>query len=456
MVFLYFICPPKVQWPFLLIASYIFYLYADPRLILFLLTTTVSSFLAGRVLGYLNKKDTAQSKAYKKKIVLILALVLNLGILFLLKYYNFCALLGNEVLANFHLSMQIPELSLVLPIGISFYTFQALSYVIDVYRREVPPQHDLFSLALYVSMFPQLIAGPIVRYHDVNVQLAVRKHSFAQFSEGISRFLFGLSKKVLLSNVFAQIADGVFKYAPNELSAAGAWMGAIGYTLQIYFDFSGYSDMAIGLGKMFGFEFLENFNYPYISKSVTEFWRRWHISLSTWFRDYVYIPLGGNRCSPARHIFNLLAVWTLTGFWHGANWTFMAWGLYFGVLLILEKKFLAEWITRLPSVLQHLYALFFIVIGWVFFRSDSMGLAVQYLGSMFTSTVPLNRFVIEYLLRFWPYLLFGVVLSAPVFPRLKSTRIWRVLEFPVLAVLFTLCLMRLLASSYNPFIYFRF
>ena len=233
-------------------------------------------------------------------------------------------------------------------------------------------------------------------------------------------------------------------------------MGAIGYTLQIYFDFSGYSDMAIGLGKMFGFEFLENFNYPYISKSVTEFWRRWHISLSTWFRDYVYIPLGGNRCSPARHIINLLAVWTLTGFWHGANWTFMAWGLYFGVLPILEKKFLAGWITRLPSVLQHLYALFFIVIGWVFFRSDSMGLAVQYLGSMFTSTVPLNRFVIEYLLRFWPYLLFGVVLSVPVFPRLKSTRIWRVLEFPVLAVLFTLCLMRLLASSYNPFIYFRF
>ena len=343
-----------------------------------------------------------------------------------------------------------------MPIGISFYTFQALSYVIDVYRREVPPQHDPFSLALYVSMFPQLIAGPIVRYHDVNVQLAVRKHSFAQFSEGISRFLFGLSKKVLLSNVFAQIADGVFKYAPSELSAAGAWMGAIGYTLQIYFDFSGYSDMAIGLGKMFGFEFLENFNYPYISKSVTEFWRRWHISLSTWFRDYVYIPLGGNRCSPARHIFNLLAVWTLTGFWHGANWTFMAWGLYFGMLLILEKKFLAGWITRLPSVLQHLYALFFIVIGWVFFRSDSMGLAVQYLGSMFTSTVPLNRFVIEYLLRFWPYLLFGVVLSAPVFPHLKSTRIWRVLEFPVLAVLFTLCLMRLLASSYNPFIYFRF
>ena len=442
-LFCYYIVPQKfirVRNAVLLLFSLFFYFYGEPRLIGMLIFSILMNYLFG-----LSMRST-----YRKPL-LILCVIANLSLLGVFKYLNFFISTADSL---FGLGIPVPDI--VMPIGISFYTFQALSYVIDVYRREVPPQHDLFSLALYVSMFPQLIAGPIVRYHDVNVQLAVRKHSFAQFSEGISRFLFGLSKKVLLSNVFAQIADGVFKYAPNELSAAGAWMGAIGYTLQIYFDFSGYSDMAIGLGKMFGFEFLENFNYPYISKSVTEFWRRWHISLSTWFRDYVYIPLGGNRCSPARHIFNLLAVWTLTGFWHGANWTFMAWGLYFGVLLILEKKFLAEWITRLPSVLQHLYALFFIVIGWVFFRSDSMGLAVQYLGSMFTSTVPLNRFVIEYLLRFWPYLLFGVVLSAPVFPRLKSTRIWRVLEFPVLAVLFTLCLMRLLASSYNPFIYFRF
>ena len=343
-----------------------------------------------------------------------------------------------------------------MPIGISFYTFQALSYVIDVYRREVPPQHDPFSLALYVSMFPQLIAGPIVRYHDVNEQLAVRSHSVAQFSDGISRFVFGLSKKVLLSNVFAQIADGIFAYQPAELSTAAAWLGAIGYTLQIYFDFSGYSDMAIGLGKMFGFTFLENFNYPYISRSVTEFWRRWHISLSTWFRDYVYIPLGGNRCSPARHICNLLVVWTLTGFWHGANWTFMAWGLYFGILLILEKKFLSRLIERLPMILRHVYALFFIIIGWVFFRSDSMNLAMQYIGRMFSSNVPVNGFVTEYLIRFWPYLLFGVVLSAPVFQRLTNTRAWRVLEIPILGILGLLCVMSLLASSYNPFIYFRF
>lgn len=406
-LFCYYIVPQKfirARNAVLLLFSLFFYFYGEPRLIGILIFSILMNYLFG-----LSMRST-----YRKPL-LILCVIANLSLLGVFKYLNFFISTADSL---FGLGIPVPDI--VMPIGISFYTFQALSYVIDVYRREVPPQHNPFSLALYVSMFPQLIAGPIVRYHDVNVQLAVRKHSFAQFSEGISRFLFGLSKKVLLSNVFAQIADGVFKYAPNELSAAGAWMGAIGYTLQIYFDFSGYSDMAIGLGKMFGFAFLENFNYPYISKSVTEFWRRWHISLSTWFRDYVYIPLGGNRCSPARHIFNLLAVWTLTGFWHGANWTFMAWGLYFGVLLILEKKFLAGLVTRLPSVLQHVYALFFIVIGWVFFRSDSMGLAVQYIGSMFTSGVPLNRFVIEYLVRFWPYLLFGVVLSVPIFPRCRA------------------------------------
>lgn len=345
-LFCYYIVPQKfirVRNAVLLLFSLFFYFYGEPRLIGMLIFSILMNYLFG-----LSMRST-----YRKPL-LILCVIANLSLLGVFKYLNFFISTADSLLG-----LSIPVTGIVMPIGISFYTFQALSYVIDVYRREVPPQHDPFSLALYVSMFPQLIAGPIVRYHDVNVQLAVRKHSFAQFSEGISRFLSGLSKKVLLSNVFAQIADGVFKYAPNELSAAGAWMGAIGYTLQIYFDFSGYSDMAIGLGKMFGFEFLENFNYPYISKSVTEFWRRWHISLSTWFRDYVYIPLGGNRCSPARHIFNLLAVWTLTGFWHGANWTFMAWGLYFGVLLILEKKFLAGRIARLPSVLQHVYALFF-------------------------------------------------------------------------------------------------
>lgn len=442
-LFCYYIVPTRfirARNMVLLLFSLFFYFYGEPKLIIMLVLSILMNYLFG----------LSMRSRYRKSL-LIFCITANLTLLGVFKYLNFFIRTADGLLG-----LNIQLTSIVMPIGISFYTFQALSYVIDVYRREVPPQHDPFSLALYVSMFPQLIAGPIVRYHDVNEQLAVRSHSVAQFSDGISRFVFGLSKKVLLSNVFAQIADGIFAYQPAELSTAAAWLGAIGYTLQIYFDFSGYSDMAIGLGKMFGFTFLENFNYPYISRSVTEFWRRWHISLSTWFRDYVYIPLGGNRCSPARHICNLLVVWTLTGFWHGANWTFMAWGLYFGILLTLEKKFLSRLIERLPMILRHVYALFFIIIGWVFFRSDSMNLAMQYIGRMFSSNVPVNGFVTEYLIRFWPYLLFGVVLSAPVFPRLTNTRAWRVLEIPILGILGLLCVMSLLASSYNPFIYFRF
>lgn len=442
-LFCYYIVPTRfirARNMVLLLFSLFFYFYGEPKLIIMLVLSILMNYLFG----------LSMRSRYRKSL-LIFCITANLTLLGVFKYLNFFIRTADGLLG-----LNIQLTSIVMPIGISFYTFQALSYVIDVYRREVPPQHDPFSLALYVSMFPQLIVGPIVRYHDVNEQLAVRSHSVAQFSDGISRFVFGLSKKVLLSNVFAQIADGIFAYQPAELSTAAAWLGAIGYTLQIYFDFSGYSDMAIGLGKMFGFTFLENFNYPYISRSVTEFWRRWHISLSTWFRDYVYIPLGGNRCSPARHICNLLVVWTLTGFWHGANWTFMAWGLYFGILLILEKKFLSRLIERLPMILRHVYALFFIIIGWVFFRSDSMNLAMQYIGRMFSSNVPVNGFVTEYLIRFWPYLLFGVVLSAPVFPRLTNTRAWRVLEIPILGILGLLCVMSLLASSYNPFIYFRF
>ena len=442
-LFCYYIVPTRfirARNMVLLLFSLFFYFYGEPKLIIMLVLSILMNYLFG----------LSMRSRYRKSL-LIFCITANLTLLGVFKYLNFFIRTADGLLG-----LNIQLTSIVMPIGISFYTFQALSYVIDVYRREVPPQHDPFSLALYVSMFPQLIAGPIVRYHDVNEQLAVRSHSVAQFSDGISRFVFGLSKKVLLSNVFAQIADGIFAYQPAELSTAAAWLGAIGYTLQIYFDFSGYSDMAIGLGKMFGFTFLENFNYPYISRSVTEFWRRWHISLSTWFRDYVYIPLGGNRCSPARHICNLLVVWTLTGFWHGANWTFMAWGLYFGILLILEKKFLSRLIERLPMILRHVYALFFIIIGWVFFRSDSMNLAMQYIVRMFSSNVPVNGFVTEYLIRFWPYLLFGVVLSAPVFPRLTNTRAWRVLEIPILGILGLLCVMSLLASSYNPFIYFRF
>lgn len=440
---LYFLVPGWLKNTVLLLSSLFFYAWGEPRFVVFM----VIAIVQGYVFGLLAEKFRDRPK--RAKLCLWASAVVSLGLLGYCKYADFF-ISGFNTLTG----LSLPLLHVALPIGISFYTFQILSYVIDVYRGDVTAQRNLIDLAAYVAMFPQLIAGPIVRYADIAPQLKHRTHTLADAAYGARRFILGLSKKVLLANVLYELISA-YKSAAN-VSVLFVWLYAAAYVLHLYFDFSGYSDMAIGLGRIFGFHFIENFNYPYISASVTEFWRRWHMSLGSWFRDYVYIPLGGNRCSPARHIFNLLAVWTLTGFWHGANWTFMAWGLYFGMLLILEKKFLAGWITRLPSVLQHLYALFFIVIGWVFFRSDSMGLAVQYLGSMFTSTVPLNRFVIEYLLRFWPYLLFGVVLSAPVFPRLKSTRIWRVLEFPMLAVLFTLCLMRLLASSYNPFIYFRF
>ena len=441
---LYYLIPKRCTAArnlFLTGASLLFYAWGEPRFVLVMLLVIVSSWLFAR-------KIEASAKSARKGFLLA-AVSVDLTVLFVFKYLGFFTENLNRLPF-----VRLPVPQITLPIGISFFTFQAISYVVDVYRGEAA-QKSLWDVMLYIAFFPQLIAGPIVRYSDFADQIHNRQESLQNWNRGGYRFAIGLGKKVILSNNLAYVADAAFSSVGN-LSFSMAWIGAVGYSLQLYFDFSGYSDMAIGLGQMFGFHFLENFNYPFISRSITELWRRWHISLGSWFRDYVYIPLGGNRCSPARHIFNLLAVWTLTGFWHGANWTFMAWGLYFGVLLILEKKFLAGWIARLPSVLQHLYALFFIVIGWVFFRSDSMGLAVQYLGSMFTSTVPLNRFVIEYLLRFWPYLLFGVVLSAPVFPRLKATRVWRVLEFPVLAVLLTLCMMRLLASSYNPFIYFRF
>ena len=430
---------------FVTLFSYYFYYKSSGTYFFLLAIVTVSDFFIARLM----ERATVR---WQRKTWVAVSLLINLGLLCYFKYTNFlCGFFASLTGGTF------TAMDIFLPVGISFFTFQSLSYTIDVYRKEITPLTNLLDYAFYVSFFPQLVAGPIVRARDFIPQ--IRRPLFVSkemFGKGIFLIVSGLFKKAVISDYISiNFVERIFDN-PTLYSGVENLMGVYGYALQIYCDFSGYSDMAIGIALLLGFHFNMNFDSPYKSASITEFWRRWHISLSTWFRDYVYIPLGGNRCSPARHIFNLLAVWTLTGFWHGANWTFMAWGLYFGVLLILEKKFLAEWITRLPSVLQHLYALFFIVIGWVFFRSDSMGLAVQYLGSMFTSTVPLNRFVIEYLLRFWPYLLFGVVLSAPVFPRLKSTRIWRVLEFPVLAVLFTLCLMRLLASSYNPFIYFRF
>ena len=445
-LFCYYIVPQnfiRVRNAVLLLFSLFFYFYGEPRLIGILIFSILMNYLFG-----LSMRST-----YRKPL-LILCVIANLSLLGVFKYLNFFISTADSL---FGLGIPVPDI--VMPIGISFYTFQALSYVIDVYRREVPPQHDPFSLALYVSMFPQLIVGPIVRYHDVNVQLAVRKHSFAQFSEGISRFLFGLSKKVLLSNVFAQIADGVFKYAPNELSAAGAWMGAIGYTLQIYFDFSGYSDMAIGLGKMFGFEFLENFNYPYISKSVTEFWRRWHISLSTWFRDYVYIPLGGNRVSKAKWFRNIFIVWLLTGLWHGSTLNFLLWGLLLFALIALERAGWGRVLAR-SRVISRVYMVLMIPLSWLLFAIPSVSRIGVYLGRLFplvSRGIAVNAGDwLQYGKQYWWLLVLGIVFSTPgpekLWNRIRGTWLGTV----ILAVLFWACVYCMSVATNDPFMYFSF
>ncbi len=352
-----------------------------------------------------------------------------------------------------------------LPIGISFFTFQGLSYVIDVFRDDAAVQKSPLKLALYISFFPQLVAGPIVRYTTVAEEIDERHESVSEFSAGAVRFLFGLAKKMLLANAVAQVADAAFSAASP--SVLFAWLGAVSYTFQIYFDFSAYSDMAIGLGRMFGFHFLENFNYPYVSRSITEFWRRWHISLSTWFRDYVYIPLGGNRCSRARNILNLFIVWFLTGLWHGASWNFICWGLWFFVLLIGEKFVWGKALSRLPALLQHLYTMLLVVFSWVLFRADTLGAALTYFSAMFgISGVFCGERVIYYALEFWPELLCCCVAALPVKTLLETSleardsRISRavLIAGPKLASLALLALSycRLVTGSFNPFIYFRF
>ena len=359
--------------------------------------------------------------------------------------------------------------SIPLPIGISFFTFQAMSYVIDVYRRNAQAQRNLLDLSLYISLFPQLVAGPIVRYSTIADQIKKRITSFAKFSEGISRFVLGLSKKVLIANPLGSMADEIFALSPENLSTGTAWIGIIAYSLQIYFDFSGYSDMAIGLGKMFGFDFEENFNYPYISKSISEFWRRWHISLSTWFRDYLYIPLGGNRVSTWGIYRNILIVWTVTGFWHGASWTFMAWGFYYGLIIAIEKLGLEKLIRSTWRPIQHLYVIVIVMIGWVFFRADNFSYSVKYLNIMFGGgTNHLDQGSILYVVDNWFVLLLGIIFSMPVYPWLskkiqdvaaRSRLILLskgVLSSCMYLLLLVIVTMYLVNSTYNPFIYFRF
>lgn len=395
----------------------------------------------------------------QKKIFLITSVVLSLGALIVFKYSDF-------MIANFNgvFGTKIALLNLALPIGISFYTFQVLSYIIDIYNGKVAAQRSLIKLATYVSLFPQLIAGPIVRYTDVEKELTKREHTFEKFSLGIRRFIVGLSKKVLIANSLGELCQ-IF-LATDEKSIVFYWIYGIAFSLQIYFDFSAYSDMAIGLGKMLGFDFLENFNYPYISKSITEFWRRWHISLSQWFRDYVYIPLGGNRVGKVKLIRNIFIVWMLTGLWHGANWTFILWGLLFGVLLIIEKTFLLKILEKIPKIFQHIYVLFIVMISFIIFNGNDIGQAFAQIGGLFGANgeAVMNSYTLYYLKSYFVILVLGLIGATPFLKnkisqlkeKAKIRKVINFLEPIVLICLLIFVTAYLVDNSYNPFLYFRF
>ena len=430
----------------LLCFSLLFYAWGEPVYVFLMLAVIAVNYLAGLALA----RFPAAEKPRGRKTVLVLAVAANLAVLGYFKYAGFFAECFNTLTGS---ALAVPRI--VLPIGISFYTFQSMSYVIDVYRGQVEPQRSPLLFGTYVSLFPQLIAGPIVRYRDIERQLADRETSTDSFAEGVLRFVYGLAKKVLLANQMGLLADRMLL---SETGTLSAWAGMAAYTLQIYFDFSGYSDMAIVLGRMLGFTFKENFNYPYVSRSVTEFWQRWHMSLSSWFKEYVYIPLGGNRRGPARQCLNLLIVWCLTGLWHGASMNFVLWGLYYALLLILEKLLFGRLLARLPGILQHLVTLLIVAFGWGIFYFTDMGLWGAFVGRLFS----LRADSAEALRFLRAYLPIGLVACATAteLPKrlLEKLRggLLAPLELPLQAVLFVLCTAALVSQSYNPFIYFRF
>ena len=452
---LYYLVPFRMKNYVMLAASLIFYAWGEPVYIILMILSIMLNYFCGQ--DIYEKRDNARAM----KMSLMFGVVMNLLILGFFKYYG---LLMDTI--NAILPIDIPYRVLALPIGISFYTFQAMSYLIDVYRKEVKPQENILYFALYISMFPQLIAGPIVRYIDIEEQLKERSINSTKFGEGAMYFIRGLAKKVVLANTFGSVYEQVAAMQMGSFSTLTAWVGAIAYAFQIYFDFGGYSDMAIGLGKMFGFEFLPNFNYPYIAKSITDFWRRWHISLSTWFREYVYIPLGGNRCTPSRHILNLLIVWMLTGLWHGAQWNFMFWGLYYGVIFILEKYLWGSKIEKLPAAVQHIYAFVLVLFGWVFFFSPTLGYAGQYLKVMFGIGAKgiFDKQGFFMIFTNWLLIVIAILASAPRGYKLlkKITGCWQseevraIVTCAVYIAMFLLCIAFLVTETYNPFLYFRF
>ncbi|MBQ3327487.1 MAG: MBOAT family protein [Clostridia bacterium] len=435
----------------LLCASLVFYAWGEPVYILLMLLSILFNFAAGRVID--NARDSGRDKTATAQFVL--AVIFNLGVLGFFKYADF--LVDN---VNGIFGAHIPPLELPLPIGISFYTFQILSYIIDLYTGKIRVQKDLLSFALYISLFPQLIAGPIVKYRDIEAQLTGRKESWNKYSRGMARFVVGLAKKLMLANTLGAVNSGIQAMDVGSLSALAAWTGIACYTLQIYFDFSGYSDMAIGLGSMFGFSFNENFNYPYIATSITDFWRRWHISLSSWFRDYVYIPLGGNRRKTPRVIFNLLLVWLLTGLWHGAAWNFVLWGVFYGVLLIFEKYVLGDLLPRIPTPVRGLVTMLLVICGWVLFSAPDLTGALLYLKAMFGGAAGWTDGNGAYLLSTnLTVLLVGAFCATPVYRRIldRFDQKWvsraKVVAYPLL---FALCVVFMVSETYNPFLYFRF
>lgn len=462
-LFVYFIIPSKAisQKNFvLLIASLVFYSWGEPKYILVMLISIFTNYFCAVLIDSYKKKDSSGNKS---KFILVIDISFNIGVLGYFKYTDFIIQTINNLT-----EAGIGIFSIALPIGISFYTFQTMSYVIDVYQGKVNVQKNILILATYITLFPQLIAGPIVRYSDVEYELTARTSSAGMISEGIRRFIIGFSKKLLIANQMGVIWDEIYGALANgnAISAVEAWLGAIAFTFQIYFDFSGYSDMAIGLGKVLGFNFLENFNYPYISKSITEFWRRWHMSLSSWFKEYVYIPLGGNRKGLARQIINISIVWALTGLWHGAGWNFVLWGGYYGVLLIIEKLFLLKLLERVPPKLNWIriiYCMFFVIVGWVIFNVTDYTTGIRYIKYMFGTQKGIGE--LQYYLRTRMILFALAIIAATPFMnnfllemlnKIKNHTVRDAIETATYLLLLVISIAFLVSGSYNPFLYFRF
>ena len=450
LIIIYFITPKKYKNIILLIASLLFYFYGEPKYVFLMILEIIIAYIGAILID----KYKNQSKN-----ILIITLFIHVFLLIIFKYTDFIIQTINDI-SNANIKL----LNIALPIGISFYTFQIISYIIDVYNGKVNVQKNIIKLATYVSLFPQLVAGPIVRYQTVEKELDDRVHSFNNFAYGIRRFTIGLAKKVLIANALGELCSKAF--LADEKTIVFFWIFGVSYMLQLYFDFSAYSDMAIGLGRIFGFHFPENFNYPYISKSITEFWRRWHISLSTWFKDYVYIPLGGNREGKYKQIRNILIVWLLTGIWHGANWTFLIWGLLFGIILIIEKIWLNKFMEKLPSFIRRIYVLFIVMILFIIFNSDNMSVALTNIKGLFgmNGEAFVNDYTLHYLKSYLPVLIIALFGATPfikiLIDKLRKNKyvnnIINILEPILIVVILVVVTSYLIDNSYNPFLYFRF